>query len=296
MAFVGKRPGKTLYIQAAQHAEYQGSGAIKNLIEGLDPEKMCGSVILVPITDTILARKWRAVKDPENPFTRDNMHEYWPGRKHGTLKERAVSVLFQDWMKYANAFVDLHSWYGASVPSVLVDESDDRSVKLAQKSGYPVVSLTPNIGSQRLLGGTYQRVPKEGIPGFCMEANHDWKFGGYLRKEMMDLMERSLRNVMKVLGILPGKCDYPKERYVVDMQEELPEANFAGLLVPEVRLGTLVERGARVAGIYEPGTFRLIQEISTRKGGLYFGTFPGSMVKKGDWAALIKTHVRVLAS
>jgi predicted deacylase len=80
------------------------------------------------------------------------------------------------------------------------------------------------------------------------------------------------------------------------MQEELPEANFAGLLVPEVRLGTLVGRAARVAGIYEPETFRLLQEIRTRKGGLFFGTFPGSMVKKGDWAALIKTHVQVLAS
>jgi len=300
IAFTGTKIGKTLYIQAAQHAEYQGTGAIERLLERLDPERLRGNLIFVPIADTILAHQWPRIVNANNPFTVENMNERWPGKESGDLKERAVFHLFQDWVKYADAFIDLHCWYGASVPSALVSGKDAFSIELAKASGYPFISITERKPKRRPWSkkalSTFLQLPLEGIPGFCIEANHDWKFGGYLTRTAMDLVERSLRNTMKVLGIMKGKPVYPSQRYTLEDAEERPLAKREGLLIPDVPLGTLLKKGERFARIFDVERFQPVDELRTRKGGLYFGTFPRSIVRKGDWTAVIKTEVKRIRS
>ncbi len=216
IAFIGDKRGKTLYIQSAQHAEYQGTGAIQRLLETLDPRKIWGSVLFVPIADTILAHRWPQMLSPSDPFTLENMNERWPGKKEGDLKQRAVFRLFQDWLKYADAFIDLHCWYGASVPSILVSAEDSESLELAKASGYKFISATRRKPRRRSWSekalSAFLPPPLEGIPGFTIEANHDWKFGGYLTCGAIDLIKEALRNTMKVLGIVRGKPIYTSER------------------------------------------------------------------------------------
>ena len=103
----GKKKGKTLVITAGVHGcEYVGIEAAKRLIRILDPEELCGNVILLPLVNRkgFFQSRMRVV-----PEDNKNLNQAFPGTADGTLSSRIAYAIENSIYPYADFLIDLHS-------------------------------------------------------------------------------------------------------------------------------------------------------------------------------------------
>jgi len=107
MVVHGSKPGKTLYVQVAQHgSEVMGLDAVRRLIEELDPEEMKGTLIYcLPNPLAFRERDRATIFDPKP----GGMNRIWPGDPRGSLTERMAHKIWSDLVSHADEVVDLHT-------------------------------------------------------------------------------------------------------------------------------------------------------------------------------------------
>ena len=310
----GRRPGPTLYIQAAQHTEYQGTGAIRDLAEKVKPEMLRGTLILVPLVCTRITEFHDKRFDEDGPTinvkilkevnafgTDRDLYRQWPGNPEGVAEQRMVHLLWENFVKYADAFVDIHSWSMYSVPTLLVYGKSKRSLELALSTGYPYINVL-RPASHGPLKDTYDirsnemniKVPRLGVPGFVIEATHVSGQGGWLIKENMRLVERALLNLMKKMGMLSGKGDYSAPSVLYDMNETHVKAKKKGFFIPEAPLGTLFKKGAVVGRVYDIKTFELIETLKAPCAACFHAIWPVAVVTPKNYAVMLKDNFKII--
>jgi predicted deacylase len=299
---IGKREGKTLFIDAAQHEEFQGTGAIKQILETMDPERVRGNIIFLPIVDTMKARaalrrgRRRRHQKAKGP---NDMHVGWPYGDKATLKDRVKGIIFDEYLSKADAFVDVHSWTLACVPAITVTPHCKESLELAIATGYPTISVCKNptgkdakASLRHINSGMFMGVPELGIPGFTLESTNGP--GAWITKGNMDCVQTALENLMKYMKILPGRPRYRTDTMLVTLNEKYLHARKSGMAIPERRLGEIVEKGDAILSIYDIETFKLLEKITSPVRGLFWGHTMVPAVNKGDYVALVKGKVRVI--
>lgn len=314
----GSRPGPTLYIQAAQHPEYQGVGAIRDLAEQVNPKKLSGTLILVPLVSTnhtqmldktIIWEKYRMRRrsprkkyDPKTLPLR-NFYTQWPGDPESPAVEpRMVYYLWENFVKYADAFVDIHCWSMFGVPAISVDGKSKQSLELAIDTGYPYIySMRP--ASYGMWVGKYNpesremfmKVPRLGVPGFVLESTHVSDQGGWLIKENMQTVTRALMNLMKKMGMLAGKPDYSSRSVLFENLNEIHiKPKTRGFFIPEAPLGTIFKKGDVVGRVYDINTFELLEKIRAPRTGCFNSIYPVPVVSPKVYALTLKDSFKVL--
>ena len=88
----GTEPGPTFCVTAAIHgAEYPCVEAAKRLALTLDPERLRGQVIVVPIVNPVA---FRARSIYVTPLDGKNLNRQFPGKEQGTFSEALAYWLF----------------------------------------------------------------------------------------------------------------------------------------------------------------------------------------------------------
>jgi len=313
----GKRPGPALYVQAAQHPEYQGCGAIRDLAEEVMPEKLRGTLILVPLVNTPAARMlektivWKDYRMKIRSSHRGkkraasaycDMYREWPGDPDGVLGQRMVHHLWEHFVSRSDAFVDIHSWSTFGVPAVTVDGKHRRSLELAKWTGYPYIGAQSPAAHGYWKGHydpesdhMFMKVPRLGVPGFVLESTHVSGIGGWLVKENMGTVRRALVNLMKKMGMLPGRPDYSSRCVLFDINETHIKPKKRGLFIPEAPLGTIFKKGDVVGRVYDIDTFELLETLRAPRPGCFNAIWPVAVVSpKVDFAVSLKDNFKVL--
>lgn len=104
---VGSEAGPRILLIAGVHGdEYEGVAALHDLARDLDPYKLAGSVIVVPVVNpqAFYAGTRR------NPVDFGDLNRAFPGDPSGTLTQRLAAVLFQEFVLGSDAFLSLHGW------------------------------------------------------------------------------------------------------------------------------------------------------------------------------------------
>ena len=106
----GRQPGPTVLITAGIHnAEYVGIQAAIELSNELDVDALHGSVIIVPLANRsgfenrTMSRVFEDGK---------NLNRVFPGDREGSEADRLAHMLFEVFIKNADAYIDLHSGDG----------------------------------------------------------------------------------------------------------------------------------------------------------------------------------------
>jgi len=316
LVITGKRPGPVLYIQAAQHPEFQGCGAIRDLAEEIKPERLRGTLILVPLAGTHNAQMldkthmWKDYIQKNRPPAKKtkaktnasrNMYFLWPGDPKGsTVQQRMVNYLWEGYLKHSDVFVDIHSWSLFGVPAVSVDGKSKRSLELACWTGYPYIyALKPvRYGSWKGFydpesSQMYMKVPRLGVPGFVIEGTHVSEQGGWIFYENIQMIKRTLRNLMKKMGMLAGRPDYSSRSVL--LQREIPvKPKKRGLFIPEGPLGTIFKKGDIVGRIYDIDTFELLEKLKAPRAGCFSSIWPVAVVTPENYAIMLNDDFRVL--
>jgi len=175
MVLHGEKPGKTLYVQVAQHgSEVMGLEALRRLMAELDPRDMRGTLIYCLPNPLAFREKTRATMFDPKP---GGMNRVWPGDPQGSLTERMAYMIWTELVSHADEVVDLHTasrycpvwvFYEADgVSEAAPSETARRSEEMARLFGAPILYVeTEAYGGRKTLRAS---CVDKGVPAIVPE-------------------------------------------------------------------------------------------------------------------------------
>jgi hypothetical protein len=240
----GAQPGPVLAIVSGAHGtEYASIIAVERLIDLLDPARVSGTVILVPLVN-------RASFDQKvvhvNPVDGKSMNRFYPGRRDGSQTERASYLVTKEVVERCDHLIDLH---GGDLDESLRpysywtktgrDEQDriSKAMVLAFGLDHIIISADrpPDPAASRYLENT---ATTRGKPSLTAEAGH----AGTVEPEDVDALVHGCLGVMRYLKMLPGTVEPVASPVWIESIANVT-SDEAGIFYPLVKRGTYVAAG-----------------------------------------------------
>nr|WP_319536341.1 succinylglutamate desuccinylase/aspartoacylase family protein [uncultured Vibrio sp.] len=265
----GKQDGPVLMVNAAIHGdELNGVEIVRQMINQLDPQKLKGTVIAVPIVNVFgFIHKSRYLPD------RRDLNRCFPGSEKGALASRMAYGFFNNIAKRCNYIIDLHTGaiHRTNLPQIRANLSNPETLRIAKAFSTPVI-----IDSALRDGSLRSEAEKCDIPVLTYEA------GEALRFDPLSISAGVLgiRRVMQAIGMLrASRKKFPEP--VIAKSTSWVRSPGNGILRTVVNLGDKVEQGETLAYISSPlGHVEL--ELKAPKSGLVIGQHTLPLVNEGD--------------
>lgn len=264
----GVQPGPTLTLTAAIHGdELNGIETIRQVMHGLDPQKLKGVVVGLPVINLEgFWRKERYIGD------RKDLNRYFPGNPQGSYPARVADLIFNNIIKYSDIVVDLHtgSFYRENLPQLRVDLNVDEMPKLA--TGFGALTALHSVAPPGSLRGASTAA---GIPAVVMELGGPLS----LETETVEVGVKSLRTFLEFVGMIDKKTFWPNPQPVFYASEWL-RADAGGILINKVELGSRIKKGEVLAEISNPFT-NAIHTVTSHMDGTILGRAQNQFVSPG---------------
>jgi predicted deacylase len=243
----GTRPGPVLALVAGSHGtEYASIIALEKLIGLLDPARVAGTIIIVPLVNILSFEQ----KVPHvNPVDGKSMNRMYPGRMDGSQTDRASYLITKEVVDRCDHLIDLH---GGDLDESLrpysywtktgqeVQDRISREMVLAFGLDHIIISSErpTDPAASRYLENT---ATTRGKPSITVEAGH----AGTVEPEDVAALVNGCLSVMRYLKILPGEpsmIEHPVwiERIASTISEQ------TGIFYPLVKRGEYVEQGMKL--------------------------------------------------
>ncbi|PLW81578.1 succinylglutamate desuccinylase [Kineobactrum sediminis] len=272
----GADPGPTLCITAALHGdELNGIETVRRVLYNLDPAKLKGTVIGVPIVNLQgFHSSSRYLAD------RRDLNRYFPGDPGGSSASRLAYSFFNEIIQHCSAVVDLHtgSFNRTNLPQLRGDLSNPGVVQLTKGFGSTVVLHSD--GSK----GTLRRAAVEfGIPAVTLEA------GGpsVLDEDSVEHSVKGIRTLLNHLGMTARFSLWgdPEPVYYNSVWQRAP---VGGIVFSRVALGQSVKKGEVLATINNP-----ITNVRTRIVSSYDGRIIGMALNQVVQPGFATHHIGI---
>ena len=197
----GSRPGPVVWAQACSHGdEYGGPRALQDVVRGLDPKEMSGTLVAVMIANPPAFQGLQRV----NPSLDDleDIGDAYPG-KDRFATERIAAAIRAGVKGVADYFIDLHTGGDRfrQHPFVLYTTTgtvpQDRYDDLARGLGVPTLWRDT---SKVFASDAMTTLAAEGVPSFLLEVGG----GQPLDPADIRLQADAVRNLLRKTGVLRG--------------------------------------------------------------------------------------------
>ena len=307
ISVAGAKPGPVLFVNAGVHGgEYPAVEAVIRLGKMLDPKKISGTVILMPVLNL---PAFRARTPFVCPIDNVNPNRVFPGEPTGSYSEQMTHALINEFIVHADAYIDLH---GGDIPEALVPfvicrseagladfKSRDvaaRSKEIAMAFGLPYV-LTVGKPIQMAKGqSSYAAALDKGTPAILAEAGGV----GQMQEEAVALLVNGVVNVMRHLGMIDDakfeshiansethSKPKPKETgrsavvTTVLTKFEWVYTKSTGVWYPKVASGDVVREGEQIGTVGDLFGDTLEEIVSPVNGVVLFLTINPSVLENG---------------
>jgi predicted deacylase len=122
-----------------------------------------------------------------------------------------------------------------------------------------------------------------GIPAFMAEIGRAQMF----EEKHTSAGERGLYNLMKYLGMIPGKIERPEKQIIITKRKFI-YANKAGFLIMDAKPGTVVPKGQRIARIID--LFSEVEVIEAEEDSFIIISSGEAIAHTGDVVTIIGTE------
>jgi predicted deacylase len=264
----GAEPGPTVCLTAAVHGdELNGIETVRRVMYTLEPERLRGAVIGVPIVNLQgFHRGSRYLGD------RRDLNRHFPGDPHGSSASRIAHSFFQEVIRHCNALVDLHtgSFYRTNLPQLRGDLTNPQVVELTRGFGSTVVlHSAPADGTLR------EAAVAAGIPAVTLEAGAPMVLSD-------DNVSHSVKGIKSLLHHLDmvGKFSLWGEPEPVYYNSSWQRAPQGGIVFSAVSLGEHVAVGDLLGTVTNPIT-NVRTEIRSSYDGRVLGMALNQVVQPG---------------
>lgn len=263
----GEKDGPTLMLTALSHGDATtGFEVIRQVMEQVDLKELSGTIVAVPLQNP-LAFEWDWRNTPQDCY---NMNRTYPGTSRGWVTEKMAAVI-SPLCDYADALIDWHGGgYGDAINYVLsklgpaevgTDILADKIQHMACTYGLEFMYGGKPAGPDAAYAGTLSDyMITRGKPAIVAEvgtgdpAVHD---------KIVPMSVRGVFNVMKDMGMYPGKPILPKSQWIIKSRA-LIRPNNGGMFYPVVGaeyLNKSVPKDTLIAVVRDPQTTEVIEEM-----------------------------------
>ncbi len=267
----GKEPGPTLCLISGIHGdELNGVAIVREILGGLSPEDIRGTIIGIPIVN--LFGFW--AQSRYLPDRRD-LNRHFPGNPHGSTASRIAARLFQEILVHCTHAIDFHtgSLHRTNLPQVRGDLGQRSIMNLAHSFGADVLVHNPG---QR---GTLRRVLADRrVPTILYESGEAMR----LQRDHVTAGVNGTRRVIRALGMSAKPDDEvePAKPPQTFLQTRWIRAEHGGLLELHVGIGSDVKKGDLVGTITDP-LQNSRKELRAKMDGHVIGAVMAPMVIPG---------------
>lgn len=243
--FKGKTKGPVFTIVAGVHGyEYPPIIGVQELLQELDPEKLNGDIIIIPIA----SRGSFYGREPfRNPEDNQNLNNAFPGKLDGTITQKTAHLVTKQIIPVTDVFLDVH---GGDAPEDLLpficyynNEDKPRQTQLAKQlsetSGFQyVVSYPYSISDDEPAKYMFKQAVQDGKTGVSIEAG---KLGN-VQKEAVALVKNGIYNMLKELKMYEHETE--RVTHIIRRNHQVyVRSSTQGIFYSTVMAGDQVEEG-----------------------------------------------------
>jgi len=285
----GKEDGPSLWITGCEHGdETLATATIIEFMSGLDPTKLKGSMVAMPVLDSTAFN----VKRRFSPIDSYDFSRAYPGFKNGWLAQQVTYKLTELMSENADYVINVHN----GMPGIL-DVSPYCVATYTRKEQWEggLKDFTESFLFDKIIhwiGTSTERgertstmmstLMKRDILTFVPEVGPDTKGG-------LKTGIRGFENSLRYLGMLPGKAQKLKKyQSFPDVIHIFPSRG--GVFTSYVALDDEVKAGQKIASIRG---FRgdITEELVSPADGVVVVVWTNPVIGSGDFAAFeIATH------
>lgn len=238
----GQQDGPTLCLTAAVHGdEINGIETVRRVMYAIDPEKLKGRVIGVPIVNLqAFERHSRYLPD------RRDLNRFFPGNTNGSSASRIARSFFEHVIAPCDALVDLHtgSFHRTNLPQLRANLDVPEVVALTEGFGSTVI-----LHSEGGEGTLRAAATRAGIPAVTLEAGEPLRIDDKAVKHST----KALFTLMNTMGMYkrPNLWGNPEPTYYSSLWLR---ADKGGMLMGSTKLGKRVRKGDVLGTVVDPIT------------------------------------------
>jgi predicted deacylase len=276
----GANAGPTLCLTSTIHGdELNGIEIIRQTMYDLDPEKLSGSVVGIPIVNLSgFEQGSRYLPD------RRDLNRHFPGSTNGSLADRIAHSLFENIIRHCDMLVDIHtgSLKRTNLPQLRADMNNPTVAEFTR--GFDRIAVVHSSGSPGMLRTA---AVNAGIRAVTLEAGESHR----IQEHQIDAGVNSLASLMEKQRMISRMFVWgdPEPVYY---DSAWVRANHGGILFSEVELGAKVSRGQILGYIADPIT-NAQYSIHSGSDGRIIGMAVDQVVMAGFAAYHIGTKAKV---
>ncbi|TYC56950.1 succinylglutamate desuccinylase/aspartoacylase family protein [Marinobacter sp. BW6] len=277
----GINAGPTLCLTGAVHGdELNGIEIIRQTMYDLNPEKLSGRVVGVPIVNLPgFQQGSRYLPD------RRDLNRHFPGSPNGSLADRIAHSLFENVIRKCDMLVDIHtgSLKRTNLPQLRADMNNPDVAEFTR--GFDRMAVVHSSGS----GGMLRTAAVEaGIRTVTLEAGESHR----IQQHQISAGVNSLTSLMERQGMISRMFVWgdPEPVYY---DSDWIRADHGGILFSEIELGANVSEGEILGYVSDPIT-NAQHPIRSTTDGRVIGMAVDQVVMAGFAAYHIGTEAEVL--
>ena len=287
----GAKPGPVLCINSGTHGdEPEGTLAITDLASEIDPKKLTGTLVLIPVLN-VPAFIGKASIDVsgirENPIDWKNLARTFPGNPEGTMTERLADTVVKKILPKIDYAIDCHSGGTRGTSHWISGYAGVEKEKLSKKS--------MEIAKSFPLKTLWRIPPWAKFATCCVEKDVavcvvETTGQGRADDSDIDVLIKGFRNVMINLGMIKGElAPVPVDRKCIDSETYL-YAEYTGILRAKVKTGELIKED-QLLGVVQDFYGNVKQEVKAPLTGIATGVRTKPMVWAGEPVFLIANFI-----
>ena len=257
LILVGRSHRPRLSCVALVHGnEPEGMIALYELWHELDVEKLDGTVVIVPVANPPAFRAGMR----RNPEDQIDMNRICPGKPDGNTTEQLAYHLLHGIVAGSDLLLSTHGFTGDAVVVPYTEYPKGIQVTDASRMAARAFGLEYIEDYDWFYGDLANAATRMGIPGIEPEIGGL----GITTPEGVALYKRGILNLLKHLGILPGKPEIPRQ--VRHINHTYLYAPTGGVIRRHLELRDQVHIGDRIMTITDLFGEPLAEIISPKEG------------------------------